>query len=198
MSYANRLKTNVRYDHRLKRNVLEITIEKSEKETRIELTSEMVARIMKSIGLDISNQMEGYQITYGRVCTISVWVTKGVPLDKFCQKESIVVAKGIVTGSIRPAGRRDVIVTFAGVDFNTPDSLIQEYIQKFGGKMMSQNVNYGKYTEGPFIGKINNEKKDTVDFLDSKMKMGTYHFLDGARVRVFYKGNAKTCGRCQQ
>ena len=28
--------------------------------------------------------------------------------------------------------------------------------------------------------------------------MGTYHFLDGARLRVFYKGNAKTCGRCHQ
>jgi hypothetical protein len=30
------------------------------------------------------------------------------------------------------------------------------------------------------------------------MKMGTYHFLDGARVRVFYNGNEKTCGRCHQ
>ena len=45
-------------------------------------------------------------------------------------------------------------------------------------------------------GKINNERKYQVDFSDSKMKMGTYHFLDGARVRVYYKGNEKTCGRC--
>ena len=36
MSYANRLKTNVRHDHRLKRNVLEITIEKSDKDVRVE------------------------------------------------------------------------------------------------------------------------------------------------------------------
>ena len=26
--------------------------------------------------------------------------------------------------------------------------------------------------------------------------MGTFHFLDGARVRIFYRGNKKTCGRC--
>jgi hypothetical protein len=197
-SYADRLKTNVRYDHRLKRNVLEITIEKSDKEARIDLEPEMVKRIMNSIGLDIGNQVEGYQIIYGRVCLISVWVVKGVSLDKFCQRENIIVTKGVVTGTIRPAGRRDVIVTFAGVDFNTPDSLIQGYIQKFGGKLMSQNVSYGRYSEGPFIGKINNERKYQVDFSDSRMKMGTYHFLDGARVRVFYKGNEKTCGRCHQ
>ena len=197
-SYADRLKTNVRYDHRLKRNVLEITIEKSDKEARIDLEPEMVKRIMNSIGLDIGNQVEGYQIIYGRVCLISVWVVKGVSLDKFCQRENIIVTKGVVTRTIRPAGRRDVIVTFAGVDFNTPDSLIQGYIQKFGGKLMSQNVSYGRYSEGPFIGKINNERKYQVDFSDSRMKMGTYHFLDGARVRVFYKGNEKTCGRCHQ
>jgi hypothetical protein len=197
MSYADRLKTNVRHDHRLKRNVLEITIEK-DKEVRVDLDPVTVARILNSIGLDIGNQVEGYQIIYGRVCLISVWVVKGVTLDRFCQKENIIVSKGVVAGTIRPAGRRDVIVTVAGVDFDTPDALLQEYIQKFGGKLMSQNVSYGRYSEGPFIGKINNERKYQVDFSDSKMKMGTYHFLDGARVRVYYRGNEKTCGRCHE
>ena len=102
------------------------------------------------------------------------------------------------TGSIRPAGKKDVIVTFAGVDFNTPDTLIQEYITKFGGKMVSQTVTYGRYKHGPFIGKVNNERKYQVDFSDSKMRMGTYHFLDGAKIRVFYRGNVQTCGRCHQ
>ena len=26
--------------------------------------------------------------------------------------------------------------------------------------------------------------------------MGTYHFLDGAKVKIFYRGNTRTCGRC--
>ena len=26
--------------------------------------------------------------------------------------------------------------------------------------------------------------------------MGTYHFLDGSKVRIHYRGNSKTCGRC--
>ena len=71
----------------------------------------------------------------------------------------MIVTIGVVTGIIRPAGRRVVIITVAGVDFNTPDALIQGYIQKFGGKLISQNVSYRRYSGGPFIGKINNERK---------------------------------------
>ena len=81
MSYADRLKTNVRHDQRLKRNVLEITIEK-EKEVRIELDPATVARIMHSIGLDIGNQVEGYQIIYGKVCIISVWVVQAESIPR--------------------------------------------------------------------------------------------------------------------
>ena len=98
MSFADRLKTNVRHDKTLKRNVLEITIEQ-EKEVRIELDPATIARIMHSIGLDIGNQVEGYQIIYGKVCIISA--VKGVSLDRFCQRENIIVSKGVVTGTIR-------------------------------------------------------------------------------------------------
>ena len=82
---------------------------------RIKLEPAMVARIINSIGLDIGNQ-----IIYGKVCIISTWVEKGASLDKFCQKENIIMTKGIVTGTIRSAGRRNVIITVAGVNFNTP------------------------------------------------------------------------------
>ena len=34
-TYASRLKTNVNYDQRLKRNVLEITLEKTDKDVEI-------------------------------------------------------------------------------------------------------------------------------------------------------------------
>ena len=80
MSYANRPKTNVGHDHRLKRNVLEIT---SDKDVRIKLEPGTVARIINSISLDIGNQVKGYQIIYGKVCIISVWVVKKVSLDRF-------------------------------------------------------------------------------------------------------------------
>ena len=28
--------------------------------------------------------------------------------------------------------------------------------------------------------------------------MGNYHFLDGSKIRIFYRGNEKTCGRCHR
>ena len=63
---------------------------------------------------------------------------------------------------------------------------------------MSPSINYSKFTEGPFKGKYNGERKYPVDFSDSTITMGTYHYIDGSRIRVFYRGNTKTCGRCHQ
>ena len=97
---------------------------------------------------------------------------------------------------IRPSGRSDVTVSVSGLDFNTPDSLMFEYIKRFGGIIMSSSVIYSKYTEGPFSGKYSGERKCQVEFPTNSKKMGTYHFLDGSKVRIFYRGNDKTCGRC--
>ena len=101
-----------------------------------------------------------------------------------------------MTGNIQPAGRKDVVVTVKGLDFNTPDSLIFEYIEKFGGVIVNKNVVYNKFSDGPLKGKYNGDRRYQVDFSGSSKAMGTYHFLDGAKVRIFYRGNAKTCGRC--
>ena len=53
-SYSDRLKTNVRYDQRLKRNVLEITLEKTNNDAAIdEVSPEDIARVLKTLGIDI-------------------------------------------------------------------------------------------------------------------------------------------------
>ena len=147
--------------------------------------------------MDIMTQMEGYQVQYnGRTSVISVWAMKGLDLERFCKEEGIKVTKGIMTGNIRPAGRKDVTVSVTGLDFNTPDSLVFEYIKKFGGIIMNSSVIYTKFVEGPFKGKKSGERKYQVDFTKSSKYMGTYHFLDGSKIRIFYRGNVKTCGRC--
>ena len=76
--------------------------------------------------------------------------------------------------------------------------MVFEYIQKFGGVVISNQVLYSRYSEGPFKGKYNGERKYQVDFTNSTRSMGTYHWLDGSRVRIFYRGNEKTCGRCHK
>ena len=150
-SYADRLKTNVSYNERLKRNILEITLEKTEKDAEMVLDQECIAKLLRSMGMDIMTQMEGYQVQYnGRTSVISVWAMKGLDLERFCKEEGIKVTKGIMTGNIRPAGRKDVTVSVTGLDFNTPDSLVFEYIKKFGGIIMNSSVIYTKFVEGPF------------------------------------------------
>ena len=196
LSYADRLKTNVKFDQRLKRNVLEIEIEKVDKEADIVLSDDLVARVTRSIGLDISSQIEGYQVQYGRTPVIHVWCSPGVDVMKYCFKESISISKGISTGRIRPAGKRDVMVSVTGLNFNTPDSLVQKYIKKFGGRLVTEQVIYGKFSEGPFTGKYNGDRHYQVDFSDAHTSMGSYHILDGHRIRVNFKGNIATCGRC--
>ena len=102
-----------------------------------------------------------------------------------------------MTGMIRPAGKRDVTVSITGLDFNTPDTFVVEYLNKFG-IVLSNAVVYAKFDTGPFKGKYNGERKYQVDFTKSSKQMGTFHLIDGNKVRVFYRGNRKTCGRCHK
>ena len=87
------------------------------------------------------------------------------------------------------------MVTISGLDFNTPDTFIMEYLGKFG-TVVTTSVIYNRYKEGPFKGKYNGDRKYQVDFTKSSVSMGTFHIIDGSRFRVFYPGNKKTCGRC--
>ena len=111
-TYADRLKTNVRWDQRLKRNVLEIMLEKSDKsaDSWFDLDSESTARLLKVLGIDIKSQVEGCQV---KQRVLSVWMVDGISLDRFCKEESILVNKDIRTGMIRPAGKTDVNVTIS-------------------------------------------------------------------------------------
>ena len=99
-----------------------------------------------------------------------------------------------MTGTIRPAGKTDVTVKIEGLDFNTPDNLVREYLSKFG--TVKSDVIYGKYDTGPFKGKYNGERKFQFHF--TGRQMGTFHLIDQNKVKVFFRGNKKTCGRCHK
>ena len=198
-TYSDRLKTNVRFDQRLKRNVLEITLEKTDNNADLDdVGQEAIARVLKTLGIDIAAQTQGYQVHYkGKVSIVSVWMCAGINLDRFCKDISIKVSNGVMTGLIRPAGKTDVTVKVDGLDFNTPDNFVIDYLNKFGS-VKSNTVTYSKYETGPFRGKYNGERRYQVDFGKASRQMGTFHLIDGAKVRVFYRGNKKTCGRCHK
>ena len=136
-SYADRAKMNIRFNQKLKRNVLEIEVVKEEVDGEMILNEDTIVKLLNKLKLNINSHVEGYQVSYGRKkAKIEVLCKADLDLEQFCLTESLQVEKGVRTNFIRPAGRKDVEVTVAGLGFNTPDSLVQEYITKFGGKMV--------------------------------------------------------------
>ena len=191
-SYSQKLKTNIKWDSRLKRNILEIILDNDNKEF-VELNDEVMHRLFMTLGI-IKSQVEGY---FRKNNAIKVWLATGINLDRFCRSESIKIANGIRTKFIRPSGKKEVTVKVSGLDFNTPDSFVIEYLGKFG-KVVPNSVIYDKYKEGHFAGKYNGDRKYSVDFTQKGTNMGTFHIIDGDRVKIFYNGNKKTCARCHQ
>ena len=84
------------------------------------------------------------------------------------------------------------MVTVCGLHWNTPDSLVQEYIQKFGGKLMTSGVVYVKYKQGALTGKLNGERQYQVDFSGTNLveiSKSTHfnHYI--CKFRKFVEGN---------
>ena len=117
----------------------------------------------------------------------------GVILERFCKDMVICINYSVSTGMIRPAGKSEVTVTVTGLDVNTPDTLVLKYLGKFG-KVKISSVIYCEYSEGPFKGKKNGDRRYQIDFSGTRKHMGTFHLIDNSKVRVFYRGNMKTCG----
>ena len=62
MSYAERASMNVRFDQRLKRNVLEIEVEKDNEEEEMLLTEVTIAKLLNKIKLNIHTTWKGTKL----------------------------------------------------------------------------------------------------------------------------------------
>ena len=88
-TYSDKLKTNVNYNQRLKRNILEISLEKVEDEADLNIGNECLERVMTSIGIDM-NLVMGFQTKYrGKFIIMSVWFDSSVNLDRFYRDEKL-------------------------------------------------------------------------------------------------------------
>ena len=194
--YADKLKMNVRRAERFQRNVLEITLE-TDPGVKVEVDPNTVVKLLNKLGIN-KNMCQGIQPCPGFSRKIFVWLKDGINLDQFCKDESFVVAEGIKTGAIRPMGRREVSVLIRGLNFQTPDSLVREYLGKHG-KVVSEKVIYEKEKDKshPYEGLYIGNRRYLVDFTQGR-NLGSYHIIDGFKVEVTYAGQQRTCWRCHQ
>ena len=120
---------------------------------------------------------------------------QGVVLDSFCRYDVIEVTRtGVRAVHVKPAGKRDVVVTLKGLHPNTRDDGVINYLSKYG-KLVSNKVVYGTFGEGPLKGVRNGDRSFKME-IKADTNIGTYHAVDGQRVTLRYKGQLQTCARC--
>ena len=95
---------------------------------------------------------------------------------------------------VKPAGKRDVIVTMKGIHPNTRDDGVMDYLGRFG-KIVSTRVVRPVFGEGPLKGLGNGDRVYKLELSPNKY-LGTYHVIDGQRVTAKYRGQQQTCARC--
>ena len=196
-SYANRVKISLNKYEKLKRNVLNINMEKKNEHRFVTFNGESVALICESVGVKPGLETEGYQVQYrGKNIIVSVWLKHAISLERFVTEERREFNSDLVIASVRSAVRREVVVLVTGLSFNTPDRQVTEYLEYFGAKMSGGEPIYGVHKDGPWKNQYNGERRYRADFTSQKLPMGTYHLIGGDKVRVVYPGNIRTCGRC--
>ena len=118
-SYANRVKL-VKFEP-LKRNVLEIVLEKKTSQKNLNISGEEVANVCNYVGIKVGEETEGYQAHYSRkFITIAVWAKAGISLEKFVFDSPRDFNNNLDINQVRPAQRTEVTLLVTGVPFNTP------------------------------------------------------------------------------
>ena len=101
---------------------------------------------------------------------------------------------GIRATNVRPAGKREVVVTMRGIHPNTRDDGVTDYLSKYG-RLVTSKVIYGVFGEGPLKGLRNGDRSYKLEIKPS-LNLGTYHVIDGQKVTAKYPGQQQTCARC--
>ena len=183
---------------RLNKNVLEIVLEKDERGA-FNVSDEDCCKLMKKIGLET---IPGVQVDAVQICpngrgVILITLKDGFPLDAFCRYDvHDVTASGIRAVNVKPAGKREAIVTVKGLHPNTRDEGVIDYLNKFG-RVVTTKVVHSTFGDGPLKGIKNGDRLFKVE-LQPSSNIGSYHVLDGQKVTVRYPGQQQTCARCHE
>ena len=124
-----------------------------------------------------------------------ITLRKDVDVLKFCRYDVFMVTEsGIRATNVKPVGKREVVINMKGIHPNTRDDGVINYLEKYG-KVVTNKVVYGVFTEGPLKGFKNSDRSYKIE-LKPNVNIGTYHALDGQKVTARYPGQQQTCARC--
>ena len=178
------------------KNVLEVVLEKDERGS-FNVSESDCARVMRKLGIDQRPgvHVEGVQICPNGRGVLLITLKKEVPIEMFCRHDVIEVTEsGIRAVHVKPAGKREVVVTMKGIHPNTRDDGVVDYLSKYG-RLVTSKVIYGVFGDGPLQGIRNGDRLYKVE-LKPSINLGTYHVIDGQKVTARYPGQQQTCARC--
>ena len=180
------------------KNVLEVVLEKDMRGAYV-VKDQECANLMRRMGLD---QRPGVEVEEVQICpqgrgVIFITLNREVDIGRFCRHDVIdVTESGIRSVMVKPAGKREVIVSIRGIHPNTRDDVVLDYLARFG-KLCSTKVVYGVYSDGALKGFKNGDRSYKLEIKPS-VNLGSYHFIDGQKVTIRYPGQQQTCGRCHR
>ena len=143
----------------LNKNVLEVYLEKDERGAFL-VSENDCARLMRKIGLDQRPgvHVEGVQICPNGRGAILITLKDSVNMENFCRHDVFQVTEsGIRSTLVKPAGKREVVITMKGIHPNTRDNVVLEYLSKFG-KVVTTKVVHGVFKDGPLNGMKNGDR----------------------------------------
>ena len=155
--------------------------------------------MMRKLGLDTRPgiHVEGVQICPQGRGVIYITLRKEVNIDRFCRYDVLEVTQsGIRTSLVKPACKKEVIVTVKGIHPNTKETVVLNYLSKFG-KVFTSKVVYGLFPDGPLKGFKNGDRSYKME-IKSGAGLGSYHIIDNQKVTIRYPGQLQTCARCHQ
>ena len=162
----------------------------------VNLTWDLMGEICDAIGVKIGVDTRGYtsQISSEKM-EVAISLKPGVSSERFCGGEIKRLSQNLSIVNVSQEVKRVVTMRVIGLPFNAPDSIVEEYVEMFGGQVKGA-PRMGVYTEGPWRGQWNGDRIFNVNMGDQKTPMGSFHLIKGCKVKIVYQGNVPTCGRC--
>ena len=157
------------------------------------------ARLLRRLGLDPNPgvHVEGVQICPTRRGVILITLKDDVQVENYCRYDVFEITEsGIRSTMVKPAGKKEVVVTVKGIHPNTRDSVVLDYLSKFG-KVVSTKVVHGVYSSGPLKGMKNGDRAYKIEVKPGE-NIGTYHVIESQKVSLKYPGQQQTCGHCHE
>ena len=182
----------------LKKNLLEVVLEKDERGAFM-VSEDDVARLLRKIGLD---PRPGVQVEEVQICptgrgVILITLKNDVQVENFCRYDVLEVTEcGIRSTMVKQAGKKDMVVTLKGIHPNTRDSMVLDYLSKFG-KVVTTKVVHGVFFAGPLKGMRNGDRSFKLEIKPGE-NIGSYHVLEGQKVSLRYAGQQQTCNHCHE